>query len=211
MSQLVENTETARAAQGILPRLLPGQLREAMLQWRDRSNGEKGWPSPPSVTSGVVPNDPGIRGSPADGDRWGPVGRLPGSRFLICRVAVLIPRNSLREALEIKQPVFRSGNKGRTHLLAEGLLYSHALRLVVCLQNGIICNKCTISENEKEINAIKENNDKLTPCKIVSRVYREGHNVWKPLGLSEVRRLQCDSIFSARASFLCTALLSELY
>lgn len=46
---------------------------------------------------------------------------------------------------------------------------------------------------------------------IVSRVYREGHNVWKPLGLSEVRRLQCDSIFSARASFLCAALLSELY
>lgn len=32
MLQLVENTETARAAQGILSRLLPGQLREAMLQ-----------------------------------------------------------------------------------------------------------------------------------------------------------------------------------
>lgn len=46
-----------------------------LCRWRGRSNGEKGWPSPPSVTSGAVPNDPGIRGSPADGDCWGPVER----------------------------------------------------------------------------------------------------------------------------------------
>lgn len=39
MLQLVENTETARAAQGIPSRLLPGQLREAMLQ---RGNGSVG-------------------------------------------------------------------------------------------------------------------------------------------------------------------------
>jgi len=45
----------------------------------------------------------------------------------------------------------------------------------------------------------------------VSRVYKEGHNAWNPLGLSEVRRLQCDSVFFARASFLRAASLSELY
>jgi len=41
--------------------------------WRGRSEGEEGWPSAAGVTRGAVLRDPGIRGSPADGDSCGPV------------------------------------------------------------------------------------------------------------------------------------------